>query len=209
MFRILLFCGLTLIAGGRKLSDPELQHVHPKLLRQQLELRTTLIKQAYCSRANLRLRLRFQFTNLGPEPIILYRHSRAVARYLISKSVDDAARGKYKYDVSPMINPKMPEVGKGPPDETSLFVVLKQSESFELEGDVYLATSDGTKQSKGSLRPGQHVMRIAVVTWYDLPELARQLSERWSKYGLLWTKTVFSEPMTFVIENYTGDAPCQ
>lgn len=209
MLRIFLFCGLTLIAGGREHSDPKLQRVQTNAVRQQLELRTTEIKQAYCSRTNLRLRLRFQFTNVGPAPVILYRHSRVVSRYMIAKSMNDSARGKYEYDVSPMINPRMPPVVEGPPDETSLFVGLKQGESFDLEGDVHLATSDGTKHSKGTLRPGQHVMRIAVVTWYDLPESARQLSERWSKFGLLWTNSVFSEPMPFVIENYTRDAECQ
>lgn len=209
MLRIFLFCGLTLIAGGREYSDPKLQRVQPKAVRQHLELRTTLIKQAYCSRTNLRLRLRFQFTNRGAEPVILYRHSDVVSRYLIGRSLNDVARARYEYDVSPMINPKMPEVGQGSPDETSLFVVLKQGESFDLEGDVYLATSAGTRHEKGTLRPGQHVMRIAVATWYDLPDLARQLSERWSKFGLLWTKSVFSEPMTFVIGNYSGDAPCE
>ncbi len=171
---------------------------------EQLQLRTRLVGLQHVNDHHLKVNLLLTFTNLGSQPVILYKYSITIPRYMISRNIKEAAAKKYIEDMSLMIKPILPGPLDVPlPDKGSVFVILRPGETYtpEIETTVdLLDTSGGTNINKHLLRPGGYIMEVIVRTWYGSQELASKLSERWRQYGFLWSKSVKSQPMPYRIE---------
>lgn len=86
------------------------------------------------------------------------------------------------------------------PDESS-FVTLRSGQSHSIDVDLHLAIYDGMKSTEHFLRPGAHILCIAVWTWYYPPSSAKAFRTRWRSKGVLWSDTVESMPMVFSVES--------
>ena len=204
---IRLFVLLCMLAGtvSSQKPEPKLAPNHPQT---SLELKTDVISQTYCANNNLRLILRFTFRNSGSETLILYRYGFVIGRYGLNKDLNSVKKGKYKYDVRPMLTARMPpEVEAGNPNE-EFFVILKPGESFGTETDAYLGIDDGSG-SDHSLKPrGRYFLQLQVATWFADPARARELSERWRNTGTLWYGDLISLPMELLIKPYDLKDSC-
>jgi hypothetical protein len=142
--------------------------------------------------------------NVGQRSLILYKNSSVIGRYEVSRGVNSE---RYEMDVSPMKTLFASGLRSDAPDE-SLFVTLLPRQSHSLDLEFQLAIDDGTKATKRFLRAGDHVLRIAVWTWYYSPASARDFRTRWRKRGFLWSETVRSLPMTFSVEKQPKISIC-
>ena len=175
-----------------------------------LRLATSVVEQSYCSNGDVRMSLRFQYTNTGSGSIILPRYSFAFPRYTISRSEKAAARRHHEIELNTflrtILDQPYPTRGREPSPE--MFVILKPGEVYEIEtrpygADVVIRNSPARRLSKGT-----HVLQISVSTWNEPIALAQELSVIWSKYGILWWQGVTSEPMPFKIENPSSTIKC-
>lgn len=177
-----------------------------------LLLTATVVEQKYCDTTHLRITMRLHFTNTGQRPVILYRYSLAIPRYMVSRNLKEATAKIYVEDVSPMLNPVMPKIDEAQiPGADSVFVVLQPNETYtpQLEAEVDLPfLYDGINMKEDGLRPGNYVLEFMVRAWYDSSELANKLSERWKDFGYLWTKTMKSQPIAFRVERQRPVVQC-
>jgi hypothetical protein len=81
------------------------------------------------------------------------------------------------------------------------FLVLRAGSSFDTKTEVAIPfTTIGGETIPGTLRTGNQVLQVRVVTWPESPELARMLRHKWRRYGYLWDETIEAAPMEFSIE---------
>lgn len=165
--------------------------------REPVQLTTGLVAQHYCSPTDLRLTLRFNFTNKGARPVILYKYSSVVYRYFISRDARDALAGKYIQADSLTVNPIMPEPADVPSPDPKLFVILREGEQHAFE-DTFNLSDDG--EGEDSLKSGDYVLQLQVRTWYESKAFGATLSERWKDVGTLWVEPLRSAPMPVQVE---------
>ncbi len=175
---------------------------------QGIILETAVLSQGYCRSDNLHLHLLLKYTNVGPEPRILYKHTFGIFRHLVSSDSAAALKEKYQYKPSLQINVTMPDAIDSAVPNSSLFAILKPNESHSLEVNVHLLIDNGREYSGKFLKPGKHALQLLVGTWYRDPALARTLAARWRTYGALQWWNIKSEPMEFSIEPFKGVIDC-
>jgi hypothetical protein len=173
--------------------------------RPELRLTTNIVGQKYCSSTLLRLSLRLTFTNAGEEPIILYKDSSLISRYMVSKNFETAAAKKYELSVAPMYGLLKLGLHPEPPADDSLFITLKAGETYEVGNVLSIPLVEG---GEGSLRPGNHVLQIKVWTWYHPPASASKVRELWRDKGYLWSDAAISLPMLFTVAKDRAVADC-
>jgi hypothetical protein len=164
----------------------------------RLRLTTRLVQQKYCAGPTIRLTLNLEFTNVGNEPILLYRESSLIARYMISRSRKSAHAKKHEINVAPFYG--LLGLGLHPeePVDDSSFVTLKPGESHSLEKNLDLHI--GKVGSRQHPSVGEHFLQIRVATWYYQPFLADELRHKWRQKGFLWSDAITSLPMPFAVE---------
>ena len=169
----------------------------------KLQLKTSIVEERYCSTGDLQLVLRLTFKNVGRQSVILYKDSKIIGRYKVSRP--NARR--YEIDVSPMKTLLNSGLRSDAPDESS-FVTLRSGQSHSIDVDLHLAIYDGMKSTEHFLRPGVHILCIAVWTWYYQPSSAKAFRTRWRSKGVLWSDTVESMPMVFSVEKQPKLSVC-
>lgn len=198
-----------IISTGKSGADMPVDSVQDT---EQLQLTGSIIDRNYCDKDHLKMSIRLNYKNVGWQPLILYKHSIVAPKFMVSRNVKAAEAKKYLKDVSAMVNPILP----GPldinvPGHDSVFVILQPGESYSpvIQTVVHLLyITDGTDIDSNSLGPGDYVIETMVWTWYDSPELAVKLRERWQHLGFLWTKTVKSQPIPFKIDRERNVVNC-
>lgn len=167
-----------------------------------VKLTTSIIEQSYCTNGDVRLSLRFRYTNTGNEPIILPRYSFEFPRYTVSRNEKEAARHHYELDAhaffDTIVDQPFPTRGRVPPP--GRFVVLEPGQSYEVDTRPSGADLVIRNSSVRRLRNGDHVLQISVMTWSEPIDLAEELTVAWREYGILWWQGVTSQPMPFKIE---------
>jgi hypothetical protein len=198
------------VAGLFIQANPELGDVPRSVLR----LETRLISQSYCRRQpldkmNVELKLQLKFTNLGDEPVILYRKCDSVERISRSATVEDALARKYEENWNVMLASVFPHLVSGkeafPPQD--YFVVLRPGESHYLIRTVGFEYCLPARQGCPALT-GEHYLSVVFGTWKEPPKLAEQLRKRWRVFGMLWDENVTSEPMRFTVVDRPSAPSC-
>jgi hypothetical protein len=169
----------------------------------QLELTTSIIEQFSCSPDFVNLHLRLTYKNTGKEPIILDRMSATIVdRYLVSRSMKDAANRKYaqegraddfggNYGVDPKSHPDL-----------SHFVIIRPGEAHSVDGPwttAGLVVNNAPPQTKGGLVIGTYFLQVQVDTWPYFSDV-KQLRINRQDHGYLWTESLISVPLPFTIE---------
>jgi hypothetical protein len=170
------------------------------LLHARLQLTTNVIGQQYCSNDRLRFTLRLKFTNGGTEPVILDRRSSVVSQYKVSRNLKSAGSKSHE-----MIGHLLIDIGSAgmsleTSPEESHFVTLNAGESFSLNKMFSLPIRSSTDVGENSLPPGNHLLQIVVLTWYYPNASNVKWRERWRQKGYLWTDSITSLPMPFIVE---------
>lgn len=186
-----------------------------------VRLITSVASQQYCTKAidsqtgdpQLRLRLKLRVTNVSQEGLIIPRYGAATFGVVLSESLRDAEAQHYAYDSYSVLRkfrlaePDFPMVA--PPKE--FFAVLKPDEYYDYEysQQIDISLTDPGNQEWG-LRSGNYLLQIRIQTWSWDGEKAKELQQRWAKYGYLWHYDVKSEPLHIRVEKpKTLKATCQ
>lgn len=164
-----------------------------------LRAEITISKARYCDGSSdaavLQLDCDLRFTNVGREPLIVEKEGDVVGISLAEK-VEDLARPKYQWF------PTLYFAGGASIDTPRpgvAFAVLKIGRSFQLRRTVPILFSTG-EPVPGFVVPGSYWLRLRIGTWSDSDELAAKLSERWKRWGRLWTDDVKSTPILVTIQ---------
>lgn len=188
------------VLNGPRAQTAGGQHTRP------LRLTTSIVEQRYCRNDDgslaLSLRLRLRYTNVGHQPVILYKGSKLIHRHTTSRDLKDAEAGQFTSDYSLTIySGGGIEINESSLD--SLFVTLQPEAPYEREAlnvVVLPVTSGAAGTAPATLRPGEYVLQVTTSTWPESEELAQELRTRWQQRGLLWTDVVTSMPMPFKVE---------
>jgi hypothetical protein len=189
MKSIFLLALLLLPSGGAYGSEKD----------HDLQLSSKILKQSYCKDSDTimsLLKLELTYTNVGQQPIILYKGSDLISYVRSARSREELSAGKYEVDMSitwvTSGNGAVPNTGRVP---DSRFVVLKPGASFKVAGDARIIDSDKL------LPAGKHVLQVIVSTWQGSREQAERLRNKWAKTGYFWYGNTFSLPMQITIES--------
>jgi hypothetical protein len=181
---------------------------------QPLQLTTSIISQRYCkndkSSLVLQLNLGLVYTNVGYQPLILYKGSKLIHRHTTSSSIQDAQAKRFISDFSLSIYTASDvEVDESSVD--NLFVVLQPGATYEREALNVVALPvlfNATEASRPALSPGEYVLQVRTSTWPESIERARELRTKWMHSGFLWYNTVTSRPMPFRVKKPDSAAKC-
>jgi hypothetical protein len=196
---------LLLACAPSLLGDAALVNQNDSKVQQKLTLNTTILKSEYCSSpSDLVLTLRLLFTNEGREPILLQKKSSVISKYMIARTVREAASQNYVQEITPTLNLRAAGYTPNSTPELSHFAKLNVGESYATEHSVLIPVFE-----KDDLQPGKYLLQVRVVTWYYRYDWSERFREQWRQEGFLWTKNVTSTPMEFEVKRGQPIGPCE
>lgn len=217
-------CVLLALAGFGSWGAPNAQHrpgehtsnalTAGERQERPLQLTTTIIRKKYCknddSSLALNLKLQLRYTNVGNQPLILYKGSKLIHRHTTSRSVEDAEAKRFTSDYSLSIYSEGgSEINKSSLDR--LFVILQPGDKYEREALNIVAlrvVPDATEAPAGALPPGEYFLQVETSSWPESDELAKDLHNQWRQSGLLWYDPVVSVPMQLKVERRRSVVEC-
>ena len=149
----------------------------------------------------LRLTLKFHYTNIGSQTILLDKKSKLIHRSMISRSLKNALTNRYEQETtaSYITDDALQAAGFRDADpETLAFVVLKPGESYTIEA-AYGVRHDGSSKETEGISPGKHFLQFGVATWYYNAD-PNSYRAKWLSDGYLWSDNMTSVPMPFTVE---------
>lgn len=201
------FCSMTVNAqtgsdgGGVRMTQGEDKY------RANLQLNTDLIELRHCSGDTLRFTLRLNFTNRGENTVILDKRSRAITQYMISSSLKNATKKKYKIEGHLLIGLDGAGMTMDSVPDESNFVVLRPAEVYSLTRVLTSDISAGSYNDGTSLR-GLNFLQMVVLTWYYPRASNIKWHDQWQSKGYLWSDPITSIPMPFRVENKAPVVDC-
>lgn len=166
-------------------------------LNAQLQLTKDLIELRYGSDDSLQFVMRLSFSNHSEWPVILDNRIKPVSAYMVSRSLENAARRKYEFVVHRQI---AHDAGELLPDEIN-FVGLKPGGSYSREQVFRL-------HGRGSMPVGRHILQLVVLTWPYSKASNIEWRERWQSKGYLWTDPIMSAAMPFIVKKKPKPVEC-
>jgi len=169
-----------------------------------LSVKLDILSEQYCRSGTdyFRVKCRIQFTNIGKERLILDKRIGTVYSLRVAQTRKDLESKRLMV----IEDFEIEHAGEGgkirnlqipSPDE---FVILKKGESFKKETSFDLSGQRGDIQFNPTFPPGEYLVKIAVETWVDSPDLGPILQDRWKKWGRLWhSYAVNAEPLRVTI----------
>lgn len=180
----------------------------------QLQLETEIIKQSYCDGPDpdlltMRLLLRLFFRNSGSKSIILERASNQVSLLRINKTLADAIAGKSEKTVNNyIITGNEHHRAFFPTQPLDGFVVLKPGDTYKTVNDVSISVPRLAPVTAG-IDPGSHYLQIAVWAWDQSQAKAEAIRRKWHDKGILWSETILSTPMAFIVPPQPKPEDCR
>ncbi|MDX6502464.1 MAG: hypothetical protein QOG23_5728 [Blastocatellia bacterium] len=185
---------------------------------QQSPLRvvTSITSERYCrgtdgSFYTLQMELGLSYTNVGQQPLIVYRSSGDINRQMISTGDDNASAKQYIVDMSLTIFTDRTAANVEDFSLGTDFIVLAPNASVTTKAstDAVVFLSSGKHEvSENAMSPGKYVLQIEVSPWHWSRDIADRLSRRWQERGILWLRSAVSKPMPFVIEKRPKFVDC-
>ncbi len=172
----------------------------------ELKLTTEILKESYCEGPDpdlvtLTLLLRLSFTNKGNQTVILQRGAKLVPVIKVGSTVEDALAGRFETIINNSIitDDNGPDkLRKRPP--LSSFTILSPGDAYDTVADVSIPVPRN-KPVSSIINPGEHYLQIGVWTWNDSAAEARQRRATWTRDGFLWSESVLSYPMRFLVQS--------
>ena len=75
-------------------------------------------------------------------------------------------------------------------------------------GRTYKVRADLSLFSKKPLAGEERFLEIKVPTWSGTKQQAEKLQKKWEKRGVLWFKSIKSEPLSFMLDKATKVKRC-
>lgn len=178
-----------------------------------LQLTTNIVSQRYCAGDedldSLQLELRLCYTNIGRQPLILYKGSNDISRVMVSRDAERAAAGQFEANgsVTRVTDGSRVNVEGSTPGE--MFVVLPSGASYQTKTAVSVLVARGdASRVAGAITADEYVLQVEVPTWAESDDLAKKLRRRWRQSGFLWYDPVTSMPMPFKVEKQRAVVNC-
>ena len=172
----------------------------------KLRLTTSIMDARYCVDGRISYSLRFKFTNVGAQTVILDRFRPVVSRYMVSRNERASSARQYEADARILIGLDEGAVSLNAVLNESHFVPLKGGESYEIQERFSFSIND---KNGRSLRSGTHMLQVIVLTWPHARESNLEWREKLQHIGYLWSDSIRSEPMPFVIAERPSFSECQ
>jgi hypothetical protein len=163
------------------------------------------------------LNLKLRFFNSSNYPVILSRKVRSpIIR--VARDLEAANRRDFLFALYPDFFvaeiPSAPSFGDAP--DQSLFAVLAPGETLETTAEATaIGANDPANAGKGGLlAKGSYVFDVGIYTWpYQWPWFrekidAKELKQRWAKYGDLATEVVYSDFAPFFLPEHFENPRC-
>ena len=170
-----------------------------------LKLQARLTGQSYCreprsDEIHVILRLQLTFTDIGEEPVILYRMC-GLSRESRSATLADAEAGRYEEDwhlsYAPFFYLKLIKGYEAFPPQ-DYFVILRPNESYFLNSSVSFSFCTPARAHCPSLS-GEQYLRARYSTWKESPEVLARARKTWRPFGYLWDSDLTTEPVAFTV----------
>ena len=172
----------------------------------KLKLTTSILDEGYCAEERLHYSLLFKFTNVGVQKIVLDRFKPVVSQYMVSGSEGAASSRKYEAHAWTQLSLDEEAMdGRSNLDE-SRFIVLEAGNSYEVKERFSLSLQDDRGRP---LRAGKHILQVVVLTWYHPRASNIEWREKWRQKGYLWSDSVSSDPMAFMVPNRRHGSGCK
>ncbi len=172
----------------------------------KLKLTTSIVDEHYCADQRVHYSLLFKFTNVGQQAMILDRFRPVVSQYMVSGSQRAASARKYQAHARTLLGLDEEAMDAQSNLDESRFIVLKAGNSYEVKETFSLSIQDDRGRP---LRSGRHILQVVVLTWYHPRTSNIEWREKWSQRGYLWSDSVLSDPMPFVVPKRLSVSHCQ
>lgn len=187
----------NVVGRDNQIDNPIISH--------PMQLTIKVVGETYCEGDSeldgLRLDVLFKYTNVGTQPLIVYKGSNLVSRTMVSRNMDDARAKRFE------LNSTLTQVTSGGdecftgPVPNKCFAILTPNSSYEVQGVVGIfVLRETARRIDGAIESGNHVLQAEVVTWPTSNELAKKLSKLWEQSGSLWYRPVVTEPIQFDVK---------
>lgn len=201
-----LLVAMTVNAQSKSNTGGVTMSAGEDVLHAKLKLTTTILSEDYCTDGRIRYLLSFKFTNVAGKKVILGRFRPVVTRYMVSRSSKDASARKYETDARILIGLEAMSTSFDAYLDESQFILLDVGDSYEVKERFSLSDTD----SKGKpLRPGTHLLRLVVPTWYHPRVSNIEWRKKWRDRGYLWSDSLVSELMPFRIAKKPTLSKCE
>lgn len=171
----------------------------------QLKLSTSIAKETYCSDGQIRYSLLYKFTNVGKQTVVLTRFRPVVVRYMISANEKAAVKRNHEAVAHILSGFSSESASLTLKFDEKHFIVLTTGDAYEVKDEL----SVSIENEKGKrLRAGTHTLQVVVQTWpYSASNI--EWREKWNKTGYLWSDSLLSDPMPFVIAKRPSVSDCK
>jgi hypothetical protein len=174
----------------------------------KLRLETSIIEKQYCTDGRLHLTLRLGYINVGGEPVILDKRSSVIPYYRVSRGPKATKGARPEIEGRLLILIDESHMNLERDLDESHFVILKPGETYGLNGELTLPLYD-SRRGKDSIRPGNHVLEVGVLTWYYPKASNVEWRRRWRQKGYLRSDSVLSSPMPFSVDRQSPVSDCR
>jgi len=147
----------------------------------------------------LHLTLKLNFTNVGKRPILLYKNSKIVPDWAISRSEKESLSNKYESQMTSdyIADEDFRRAGwRDDEPQIDQFIILAPGESQTLVSPYSFVPSDHNGKK---LKPGTYFLQLWIQTWYYYAD-AKMFRERWRDKGYVWSELMKPKPIALMIE---------
>jgi hypothetical protein len=202
----LLLIALTVNAQSGSNTGGVTMSAGEDVLHANLKLTTTILSEGYCADGRIRYSLSFKFTNIAGKKVILGRFSPVVSRYMVSRTSKDASAKKYETDARILIGLEETSTNFAAHLDEAQFILLDVGDSYEVKQQFSLSDKDDNGKP---LRPGTHLLQVVVPTWY-YPRVSNvEWREKWRNKGYLWSDSLISDLMPFLVPKSPKLSDCK
>ncbi|MDX6613546.1 MAG: hypothetical protein QOD75_2732 [Blastocatellia bacterium] len=163
-----------------------------------LVLTTAIVSREQLGNNTLEMRLQLRFRNTGHRRLILHRPSLLLAETGIFEDVEHPTNDTFAevsemdYVPHPGSSFRFHEWVRARPGKD--FMILMPGHAYTMY-QLITARIPTRKSSDGA----RFLLTVKFNTWFGSKDLATQLNRRWRRFGTLWSDSVASEPMPFLL----------
>jgi len=146
------------------------------------------------------LTLELSFTNVGKQPILLYKETKVAPDWAISLTEKSALAQKYESHMTShyLADQDFRKAGwRDDKPQLDQFLILNPGQSKTLLRPYSFSPSN--KNGK-KLKKGNYFLQLWVQTWYYYAD-AKVYRENWRDEGYLWSEVLKPKPVLFEVED--------
>ena len=149
-----------------------------------------------------RLIVRLHAKNVGSRPIIISAAGAMTDYYKIAATLDSLSAKQYAH--LGWVTSGWPTEGSAVPDKpVKPFKVVAPNETVDIDVDLRAIVI-------GELKPGTAYLQVVAENWPEYSdEYIAKLKRAWSSHGTLWTHSLHSEPIAFVMPPNLKEVRCK